>query len=117
MIYKINGTSVPSNSRTQVVIQDLDKSDGTGRTEDGTAFRDCLRRGVRTINFEFTMLKQSQLKTILDLMDSDFFEVEYLDPRDGQTTRTFYVSDRNTELLHNLGSETYWSLSGSFVEQ
>jgi hypothetical protein len=89
---------------------DLDSAEGSGRTADGRQYRDRIRAGVRRLRFGFGPLKWSDLSTIYQLMEDEYFEVTYPDPYSGQfETRTFQVGDRESPYLVSRGDEIYWS--------
>lgn len=117
MIYQINGQDVPSNNHTQVIMSDLDKADGTGRTESGIAFRDRIRSGVRQLDVTYTMLTDAEIALVLEAVEPEFFVVKYKDPRLGITEKTFYVSDRTAPLEVFVDGFSGWDLSFSLIEQ
>lgn len=117
MIYKINNIDVPSNSKLEVSMSDLDNKDGTGRTESGYAFRDRLRIGVRHLSVEYTMLTDAEIQKVLNAIDAEFFPVEYKDPQHGKITKTFYVGDRVAPLEVFIDGVAGWNLKFELVEQ
>lgn len=117
MIYKINNIEMPSNSKMEVGMSDLDNKEGTGRTESGYAFRDRLRVGVRQLTVEYVMLTDSEIATVLDALDAEFFPVEYKDPQHGVITKTFYVGDRTAPLEVLIDGVAGWNLKFDLVEQ
>lgn len=52
----------------------------------------CL--GLGKLDCEWGMLTQEEMSQLLHAVSSEFFEVSYPDPMDGQVTKTFYVGDR-----------------------
>ena len=117
MIYQIDGKDMPSNNHTQVVLSDLDKSEGTGRTESGIAFRDRIRSGVRQLNVKYTMLSDEEIAKVLEAIEPEFFLVKYKDPRLGIVEKTFYTSDRTAPLEVFIDGFSGWDLSFSLIEQ
>lgn len=117
MIYQINGINVPSNNKTRVILSDLDKKEGTGRTESGIAFRDRIRSGIRQLEVDYTMLTDEQISLVLEALEPEFFVVKYKDPRLGITEKTFYVSDRTAPLEVFVDGISGWDLSFSLIEQ
>lgn len=122
MIYKINNISIHSDDECIVTLSDLDKEDGTGRTETGIAFRELIREGVRTLNITWSNINQVETSKILKAMKAlrtqGFIDVNYLDPEDGITTRRFYHGDVRCQL--NVGSDdenASWTIDVEFVEQ
>ena len=119
MIFTISGTPVHSEDELKVTISDLDKEDGTGRTEAGDAFRELIRRGVRQLDATWSDLEQSESQILLEALMSDkFFPVKYIDPWKGTITKTFYHGD--VECLQVVGAtadECKWTISTQFREQ
>ena len=58
MIFTINNTEVHSEDECTITLSDLDKEDGTGRTEIGIAFRELIREGVRNMDLTWSDLNQ-----------------------------------------------------------
>lgn len=119
MIFKISGMSVHSEEEIKIVISDLDKEDGTGRTEAGEAFRELIRRGVRQLDATWSDLTQSESETLGTALQKDsFINVEYLDPFDGKTTRNFYHGDIEcAQIVGATADECKWTISTQFVEK
>lgn len=79
-----------------VSIQDLDV--GSTRTADGKLKR--TRVAVkRSIQLQFRPLTQTESQIVLGAITDTFFNVTYIDPLSGTTTKKFYVSDRTANSL------------------
>ncbi|HGQ7603805.1 TPA: DUF6711 family protein, partial [Streptococcus pneumoniae] len=87
----INGVAVKPPKYFQVGIQDIDGE--TGRNANGDMMRDRITT-KRKLDCEWGMMTQGELSQLLHAVSSEFFEVSYPDPMDGQVTKTFYVGDR-----------------------
>ena len=95
-ILRLNDVAVvaPKPEGMKVGLADLDSENGTGRSMAGTAFRDFIDDKVR-IDLEWGALTQAEISPIWKAVKGGgFFPVQYLDPGEGITTKTFYVSDR-----------------------
>ena len=87
----INGVTVKPPKSFQVGIQDIDGE--TGRNANGDMVRDRITT-KRKLDCEWGMLTQEEMSQLLHAVSSEFCEVSYPDPMDGQVTKTFYVGDR-----------------------
>lgn len=94
---QLNGVAVaaPAPDGFKVTVSDLDSESGTGRADDGSAFRDFITTKVQ-LDISWNALKTSEISVILKAVDGGgFFPVTYPDPKEGAVvTKTFYVSDR-----------------------
>lgn len=93
---KINGVDLPlSPSEFQVKIMDLDNSESSVRTADGTLTRDRIAV-KRQIEMSFNgLLSTEQVSSVLSMMTAINFTFTYPDPFTGTIlTKTFYVGDR-----------------------
>jgi hypothetical protein len=120
MIFTINNITVHSEDDCVITFSDLDKEDGTGRTETGVAFRELIREGVRTMNLVWSGLNQTETSKIIKAMKATqgFIDVTYLDPEDGVATRKFYHGDIRCQL--NVGNDennANWTIDVQLVEQ
>lgn len=122
MIFTINNTEVHSEDECTITLSDLDKEDGTGRTEIGIAFRELIREGVRNMNLTWSDLNQTETSKIIKAMKTlktqGFVDVKYLDPEDGITTRKFYHGDINCILVvGDSADNAKWTITVQLVEQ
>ena len=123
---KMNGVAVaaPAPDGFKVTVSDLDSESGTGRADDGTAFRDYIATKVQ-LDISWNALKTPEISKILKAVDGGgFFPVTYPDPKEGVVvTKTFYVADRtaaNYSLPDGTSSITggIWTgLSFQLIEQ
>ena len=123
---KLNGVSVaaPAPDGFKVTLSDLDSEEGTGRADDGTAFRDYIASKVQ-LDVSWNALKTSEISTILKAVKGGgFFPVTYPDPEEGAiVTKDFYVADRTAAnySLENgttdLTSGIWTGLSFQLIEQ
>lgn len=114
---KISGTVVnPAPQTMQVAIQDIDAK--ATRDAQGLLHRDRVAT-KRKITLTFGALTVSECSQILSAVKSEFFNVEYLDPQDGNMrSGTFYVGDRTTPVYSLIGSLPVWKgLSFDLIEQ
>lgn len=121
-IIKLNGVAVaaPAPEGWKVTLSDLDSERGTGRAEDGSAFRDWIADKVQ-IDASWNALTQEEIGPIWRAVrGGKFFPVTYLDPDEGITTKTFYVSDRTAACYSedpDTGEAIWTGLSFQFIEQ
>jgi len=94
LIIKIHGDVIPSPKEFQVTPMDIDNSESSVRTSDGTLTRDRITI-KRQIDITWGILRWNDISIILKSMSDMFFEVYYPDPMEGTyVTKTFYVGNR-----------------------
>lgn len=74
----------------------------------------------RRLDLSYTLISDSDLKQILDILESKAFHtVTYVDPQKGESaTITAYVGDINQEAWQKLHGTRYWrDVSVSLIEQ
>ena len=112
---KINGISVKSPSEFQVDFSDIDGE--THRNARGEMIRDRIAT-KRKLNCKWSGLTQVEISTLLNAVKNMFFNVEYWDPLEGKTTRTFYVGDRQMPVLRIKNGVPIWEgLTMNFIEK
>lgn len=114
---KISGTVVnPAPQTMQVAIQDIDAK--ATRDAQGLLHRDRVAT-KRKINLTFGALTVPECSSILRLVETEFFSVEYLDPNTGgMKTGRFYVGDRTAPIYTFVDSLPVWkNLSFDLIEQ
>lgn len=114
---KINGVAVSTPQVFQVDIIDLD-SDEARRNILGNMTRDRIAV-KRKLNCEWAPLTMSQISTLLNAVKDEFFQVTYPDPFvGGETTKTFYVGDRQMPLYSIVQGQILWEgLKMNFIER
>lgn len=110
MQLKINGQEIAAYpSQFTVTVLDLDDSESSVRTADGTLNRDRITV-KRQIEMSWGVLKWSQISAILRAMDGVFFQFTYPDPMTGKyETKNFYVGNRPTPFAVSQGNEVLWN--------
>ena len=93
---KINNTTVEADELGFEYSQ-LD-SESSGRSEDGTMYRDVIGM-TNKVYAKFYYKKGSELSTLLSLADLTSANVTYIDPKDGQVTRSMYIVCDKIEVL------------------
>ena len=73
-------------------------SESSGRSEDGTMFRDVIGM-TNKVSASFEYKQGSELSTLLKLADLTSASVTYIDPKDGQVTRNMYIVCDKIEIL------------------
>jgi hypothetical protein len=100
-LLNINGVDMKTPKKFQVSISDID-----GAVK-------------RKLEIEFPPLTQDEISTLLNAVYNVFFEVTFLDAKDGFITLTMYVGDRTSPILiYGDGSNILWDgLKMNFIEQ
>ena len=118
-VLTVNGTALPTPESVKYTLQDLSSEDGSGRTLDGTMYKDRVAQ-KRTLECAWALLSPSDAQTVLSTINNTIMmQVQYFDPVSRQVeTRTFYVGDRSVEFLTlKTGKEYCRSISCNFIEQ
>lgn len=115
---KISGIDMPSPSKYNVILQDID-SENTSRTETGLLIRDRVRAGMYRIDITW-QVEHSQIKTIADALSPAMFSVNFYDPTtNSYPTKDMYCGDRSGNLLvynANDPGKSLWELTTSLIE-
>lgn len=113
---KINGVEVTAPKKLKVTISDLDGK--SKRNTKGEMLRDRIAI-KRKIECEWGPLTSNQMAPLLSAVEDVYFTVTYVDPKEGQTTKTCYVGDRTAAVMYEISDGIYlWSgLSMNFVEK
>lgn len=111
----INGVNVVAPKSMSVSISDIDGD--TGRNANGTIVRDRVAI-KRKIELEWGMLTQAEISQLLNAVSSVFFSVTFIDPQQGQVTKTMYVGDRSAPVFSFNEKFKPWSgLKMNLIEQ
>lgn len=114
--FTINGTKVTQPAEVVYGRYDLDSEDSF-RALDGTMQRDRITTKVK-LDCTWNALTASQMRHLLQAMDDVFFDINYYDPLEGQTTKTFYVGDRTAPVYSIAnGKIIFKSFSANFIEK
>ena len=115
-IQSVGGVSVPSPSSYTWKESDVSSSTA-GRTEDGLMHKMMIAKKVH-LEFAWTYVTTSDASTILNAFTaSEYFTVNYLDPKAGTyVAKTFYVGDR-TSPLYNTRRGLWENISFNIIEQ
>lgn len=73
-------------------------SESSGRSEDGTMFRDVIGMTIK-VHCKFDYKRGSELRTLLNIKDLTSARVTYNDPKDGEVTKDMYVTCDKIEVL------------------
>lgn len=94
MIIKINNVAIKSPKEISVTTMDLDSSDSTTRSANGTLTRDRIAV-KKQIDITWPAMNWTDMATLLQAMSNVYFTVYYPDPMEGNyVTKTFYVGNR-----------------------
>lgn len=111
----INNVNVKPPKSFQVGIADIDSN--TGRNANGTIVRDRIAV-KRKLECEWGMLTQNEIQELLNAVAPVFFNIQYMDPQLGLTTKTFYVGDRTSPAYSFNEKLKPWSgLKMNFIEK
>ena len=112
----------PDPYEMTVAIQDLDLETGAGRSQTGTMFRDRVAV-KRKVSCKWRPMYGDKIKTLLELMQDVFFELDYPDPLTGGRKQiTCYVGDRTMPVYTMYKGTTkseilYNGLEANFIEK
>lgn len=73
-------------------------SESSGRSEDGTMFRDVIGM-TNKVYAKFDYKQGEELTKLLALSDLTSASVTYIDPKDGEVTRNMYIVCDKIEIL------------------
>lgn len=97
-LIKINGTVIPAIVNYKVGRNKLWSNADRNMAGD---VRATLIGIFPKIELEIGVTNQEQIATLTELLDTDFFEVEYFDVRvQGTTTASYYAGDYAIEILN-----------------
>ena len=119
-VLKVNGRILPTPSEMSFTLQDYD-SENSKRTISGKMTRDRIRANTLKIKLDFPPLFGDELKTIIDAVTPQFFNVQVLDPRTNSIqTLEMYCGDKSFDTLRvfvESGKVKYEGLSFSLIER
>lgn len=110
LVLKINNVEIVAYPKEfQVTPLDLDNSESSVRTADGTLNRDRIAV-KRQIDMAFGLLTWAEMSSILQAMSGVFFDFYYPDPMIGTyITKKMYVGNRPSGIAVSKGSDILWS--------
>jgi hypothetical protein len=110
MLLKISGVELPCYPATfSVSIMDIDNSESSQRTADGTLTRDRIAV-KRQIEMSWGVMEWDEIADTLSLMSEVFFDFYYPDPMTGAyETKTFYAGNRPAPFAVSNGNSIKWS--------
>lgn len=118
-VTKAGGTVVylPDPQEMSVGVYDVD-ADGSGRDQSGTMFRDRVAVKQK-VECKFPPLSWSEVSTILNAIEDQFFTLTYPDPKQGSNrSMTCYVGDRTAPVLRAVSGDYLWgNLAVNFIER
>lgn len=92
----VNGTTINADHLGFEYSQ-LD-SESSGRSEDGTMYRDVIGR-TNKVYAKFDYKQGNELSNLLNLADLTSASVTYIDPKEGQVTKNMYVTCDKIDVL------------------
>lgn len=120
MLLKIDGTDITSlvaHGGFKWQRNDLESPDA-GRTLDGLMHRGRVTTKIR-LDITCKPLKQSELRSLLNLIYPEYVMVEYDDPMQGRVTKQMYSNNNPVTCLrvHSDGTETWDDITFPLVER
>ncbi len=114
-IRELNGVALPCPSYYEVLGSDVSSSDA-GRTEDAKMWKMKIAELVK-LQLKWENLPIEDMSTILQAIDDEYFDVTYLDPKQGKwVTKNFYVGDRSS-VAYNTRLNVWSDLSFNLIER
>lgn len=99
-IFKINGQPIPEpDFDLQTQFESL-ADENSGRTQDGVMRVNWIRRRIAKVNLKYSVLSTTEVSALLSLVQGQEFELTYIDPIEGVTTKHMYCSNADT-VLHS----------------
>lgn len=113
-LLQIGDTNLPTPTVLQPTVTDLD-SEGTGRNQKGTMFRDRITV-KRKVHCEWGVLTKTEMASLMTAMSPQSFSLTYPDPEAGALkTINAYVGDRSPAICQVV-SDTDWLWNGLAVD-
>lgn len=115
----IGGVEVAAPTKFNVNLQDLDSEDSGRNKLTGKMARARIGTFAK-IELEWNNLNKDECTAILNAISSTFFEVDYIDPKRGRRTGTFYSGDISTESFNYSESDDicwYKTVKFNLIEQ
>ena len=116
-------TALPTPSKMKVIVQDIDSANTT-RSANGTMLRDRVSGGAgakRKLELEWLGMDIEKIRTILQSIGDEFFQLEYPDTYTGEMrVAEFYVGDRSADMYSSnlYGHGILWkSMTANFIEK
>jgi len=116
-MFKINGVDVPTPSKYEPDIEDIDGE--TNRNGYGDMLRDRIAV-KRKLILEWPPLTYTQMMNLLKAVKDVYFTVTYPDPELGEVTKTMYVGPRKAAAYSydKTTKEVKWKgLAMNFIEK
>ena len=112
---KINGVAIPAPSTFNPSIMDISNAE---RNANGMMIMEIIAQKQK-LELAWDIIAADELKSILNLIDSAFFQVEYPNPKTNKTTtKTMYCGDRTFGMIdYNGGNILYKGFKVNFIER
>jgi hypothetical protein len=88
----------------------------SGRTEDGVMHIDWVRRDIRKVNLQWSVLTASELDYVLDLMQGKEFTLTFKDRGKVHTMNAYSAESSYTYYSAALGEDIYTDVSINAIE-
>lgn len=115
---KIDGVNMPEPGEFSIGGTDLD-GENTNRLENGNMQRDVIGYAWREPSCSWNAIPQAESSLLLNAIDKEDFTVDYIDPKDGATTKTCYAGPWKAEQIPKSMSKPngpWWDVSFDLIE-
>ena len=117
-ITKASGTQVNLPDPSMINWEEIEVlGSGTGTNQVGDGFKDVVNHKI-SLQVGWPALTQTNISTILNAITDTYFDITYIDPKNGTVTKTFGVESKSVPMLFIKNNTAYWSgLSIIFQER
>lgn len=114
-LIKINGVEIPTPSTFNPSIMNLSNSE---RNANGMMIMEIIAQKQK-LELSWKIISAEKLSSVLNLIDSTFFQVEYPNPKTNKTTtKTMYCGDRTVGVMSYIDGEIkYKDFKVNFIER
>ncbi|MFD1954303.1 DUF6711 family protein [Paenibacillus thailandensis] len=103
-LIKVQGLALPTPSDYSVTVSEISNAERNARG-------DILKEHItykRKISLGWKFMTQEDIQRAFSYTSENFFNVTYIDPELGETTKTFYAGDRSAGALDFLNGVVRW---------
>lgn len=98
-LIKVEGLALPTPSDYSVSVEELSEAE---RNANGNMIKEHIGY-KRKISLSWPFLTQDEIQQAFSATSKNFFQVTYIDPEYGETTKTFYAGARSA------GAMDFWN--------
>ena len=108
-VFEINGQPIPEPDPDFKVEHESLADENSGRTQDGVMRINWIRRRMAKAHFKFSILDSEQASSLLNSVQGQEFNLTYIDPIEGITTKHMYCSNEGATLKYRRLYGGIWS--------